>query len=147
MNDDGVVLRSSWLVDALIFLPLPLALGLVLFWGEDMRVWWPLAALYTVATVLQHRKSRVVLTADGVEMWRNGRTTVPWSYVGGVLFVDLPYSCRSVAVLLPDRSARPLPAPRSVLGLGARDVAQARDLIEQHWLRHRAELMSAPPAG
>jgi hypothetical protein len=145
VKEDLVVLRSSWLVDALTFLPLPLALGLVLFWGEDARTWLPLAALYAVATVFHHRTTRVVLTADAVELWRNGRTAVPWSYVGGVVVVDLAYSLRSVGVLLPDRSVRPLPAPRSLLGVGGRDVTYARELIEQHSVRHRAEPTSVPP--
>jgi hypothetical protein len=144
-DDDRVVLRSTWLVDALTFLPLPLALGLVLFWGEGVRIWLSLAAPYVVATVFHHRTTRVVLTADGVELWRNGRTAVPWSYVGGVVVVDLAYSLRSVGVLLPHRSVRPLPAPRSLLGVGGRDVANARELIERHSVRHRAELTSAPP--
>ena len=84
MTDDRVVLRSGWLVDALTFLPLPVA--------------------------------------------------------------NLAYSLRSVGVLLPDRSVRPLPAPRSLLGVGGRDVAHARDLIEQHSDRHRAKLTAAPPS-
>ena len=146
MTSNLVVLRSSWLVDALSSAPMPLIFWFVLFRHDGVVGSLVVAALYAAVTIQAHRRTRVVLTADGVELWRNGRTAMPWSYVGGVVFVGSPNFQRSVAILLPDRSVRPLPAPRSLFGIERHDVEYARDLIEQRW-RHqiaKATSLAAP---
>ena len=140
-----MVLRSSWLVDALTSLPVPLVFWFVLFRHAGTFGWLVTAAFFAATTIQTHRRTRVVVTADGVELWRSGRTAVPWSHVRGLVFVGSPQFYRRAALLLPSGSVRPLPAPCSLFGLGHHDVEYASELIEQRWARRRAEVTSAPP--
>ena len=144
-DDDRVVLRSSWLVDALVSLPFPLVFWFLLFRHDGLPGLLLMAVLYAAVTIQAHIRTRVVVTAEAIELWRGGRTVVPWSYVRGVVFVGSSPSPRSAAVVLPDRSVKPLSAPRSLFGIGHHDVEYASELIEQRWARHRAEVLSAPP--
>jgi hypothetical protein len=139
---ERVVLRSSWLVDALSAALVPLYFWFGFFRHEGMVGAIVVAVVFVGATLYVHERSRLVLTAEGVEMWQFGRTSIPWSHVHGVVFVGSLGIQRSVAVLLPDRSVKSLRAPRSLLGIGRYDVEYARALIEARWVRHRAELAS-----
>lgn len=145
MTDDRVVLHSSWLVDALSSAPVPLIFWFGFFRHEGRPGAVVVAMLFVVATIYGHHRTRVVLTDDGVELWRLGRTAVPWSYVNGVVFVGSPEFQRSVALVLPDRSVKSLRAPRSLFGIGRYDIEYASKLIEQRWVHHRAELASTTP--
>jgi hypothetical protein len=145
MTDDRVILRSGWLVYALSSAPVPLIFWFLVFRRGGMPGAALVAVVFLGITIASHHRTRVVLTADGVELWRGGRTAIPWSYVHGVVFVGSPGLQRSVAVLLPDRSVKPLPAPRSLFGIGRYDVEYASRLIEQRWVRQRVELASTTP--
>jgi hypothetical protein len=73
-------------------------------------------------------------------------TLIPWTQVEAVFVEGHRYGEFRVKLLMPDVSARSLPAPRAVFGAGRRQVDEARDLVEQWWLRQRAELTSTPPS-
>jgi hypothetical protein len=147
-DDDRVVLRSGWLVDALSSAPVPLIFWFGIFRHGGLPGAAFVVVMFVGITIAGHHRTRVVLTAEGVELWRGGRTAVPWSYVGGFVFTGSRSLQRSVAVVLPDRSVKPLPAPRSLFGIGRYDVEYASRVIEQRWVRHRAVLASttAPPS-
>ena len=108
-----MVLRSSWLVEALIFGPWVLAAWFLLFRkdGTPGLVW--LAVVWAGGTLIWHRQQRIALTAEGRPA--------------------------------PDRSVKPLSAPRSFLGIGRFDVVYPSELIEQRSARHRTEVTSSPP--
>ena len=144
-DDDRVVLRSSWLVDALISLPVPLAFWFFFFRHDGPPALLFMAAVWAAVTIQAHHLTRVVMSADGIELRSLGRTLVPWSYVRGVVFVGSSPSPRAAALVLPDRSVKPLSAPRSLFGIWSHDVQDASELIEQHWARYRADVSSASP--
>jgi hypothetical protein len=144
-DDERVVLRSGWLVDALSSAPVPLISWFVIFRHGGIPGAAFVVVVFVGITIAGHLRTRVVLTADGVELWRGGRTAVPWSYIGGIVFTGSPSLQRSVAVVLPDRSVKPLPAPRSLFGIGRYDVEYASRLIEEHRIRRRVELASTTP--
>ena len=135
-DDDRVVLRSPWSAEVLSNAPVAAVLiGVTLWWGEMVSLVTVVAALALV-TVLFHYLSRVVLTSQGVELKQLSSTHVPWSQVEAVFVEGHRFTEFRVKLLMPDVSARSLPAPRAVFGSGRRQVDEARDLVEQWWQRH-----------
>ena len=140
-DDERVVLRSPWRAEVLNMAPIAVVFTVFTAWSGDIVSLVTVAVVLVLMTVLFHYLTHVVLTPHAIELWRFGRTVIPWPQVGGVVLAGSRFTEVRVKLLLSDRSARALPAPRAVLGTGRRDIEEARDLVEQWWLRHRGDVV------
>ncbi len=138
-TDDRVVLRSSWRIELLGLAPAVVAIGAVSAWGGEVASVVVVAVVFVLMAVLFHYLIHVVLTPRGIELWRYGRTVVPWSQVEAIFIHGSWFTVYRVALLRRDRSARSLPAPRAAFGVGRRELEEARELVEQWWLRYRGD--------
>ena len=145
-EDVRVVLRSPWSAEVLNTTPVAVLFIVITALSGEMASLVTVAAVFVLMTVLFHYLSRTVLTSQGIEMRLLTTTVIAWSKVEAVFVEGNRFTEFRVKVLMPDASARSLPAPRAVFGFGRRPVDQARDVIEQWWLRHEhPEGMSGVP--
>jgi hypothetical protein len=144
-DDDRVVLRSPWRAGVLNITPVAAVVIAVNAWGGAMTMasLGTVAVVFAVVTVFFHYLSRVVLTSHGLELRQLSSTVVPWSQVEAVFVEGSRFTEYRLKLLMPDVSARSLPAPRAVFGSGRRQVDEARDLVEQWWLRHGGRVVDA----
>ena len=146
-DDDRVVLRSPWRAEVLNITPIAVVFVVINAWGGGLGM-APLvtvAVVFAVMTVFFHYLSRVVLTSKGIELKQLTSTVIPWSQVEAVFVEGHRFTEFRIKLLMPDVSARSLPAPRAVFGSGRRQVDEARDLIEQRWLRHSGVMADPDP--
>jgi hypothetical protein len=137
-DDDRVVLRSPWSADVLNVAPVAALFVVIAAWGGGATASVvTVLIVFAVMTMLFHFQSHVVLTSRGIELGHVNRTVVPWPQVEAVFVEGSKFTEYRVKVLMPDVSARSLPAPRAVFGSGRQQVDEARDLVEQWWQRHR----------
>jgi hypothetical protein len=145
--DDRVVLRSPWRAEVLNTTPIALVFLAFTAWRGETASLVTVVVVLALMTVFFHYVSRVVLTSHGIELRQLTSNVVPWSQVEAVFVEGSRFTEYRVKLLMPDVSARSLPAPRAVFGSGRRQVDEARDLVEQWWQRHRGPLVDpADPA-
>jgi hypothetical protein len=130
-DDDRVVLRSGWFTEVVNIAPVAMLFLVIIAWGGEIASLITAAIAFGLMTVLFHYLRHVVLTSHGIELRQLSRIVIPWSQVRGVLVEGSRFTEVRVKLLMPDRSARALPAPRAVFGTGRRQVDEARDLVEQ----------------
>jgi hypothetical protein len=139
-DDDRVVLRSPWRAEVLSTTPVAVVFIVIIALTGGIASLVTVAIVFALMTVFFHVLSRVVLTSHGIELRQLGRTVVPWSQVEGIFVEGSRFTEYRVKLLMPDASARSLPAPRAVFGSGRRQVDEARDLVEQWWQRNSGDV-------
>jgi hypothetical protein len=143
MADAGrVVIRSSWLATVLNFSPVAVAFLGIQIWQRSLdgaAVW---LVVIIVATVVMHHVNYTELTAAGVGIHWFRTILVPWPYIGSV---ELVSSWGGHELKVHDaHTGHRLPAPRGAFGVGRRDAAKARDLIEHWWMANRGLPVPTP---
>jgi uncharacterized membrane protein YgcG len=81
-DDDRVVLRSPWRAEVLNMAPIAVVFVVFAAWSGDIVSLVTVAVVLALMTVLFHYLTKVVLTRHAIELWRIGRTVIPWPQVG-----------------------------------------------------------------
>jgi hypothetical protein len=146
-DGERVVLRTPWRVALVNAAPVFVLLMISLIpdpslWGFIMFT----AGFFAVALAYRHLY-RAVLTPEGVELRWFGSRLVPWNHIGEVGRLSFLGNASVTVRDLTENRTRYLPSPQSVFGLGSRDVAAARALVEQWWIANRGPAPAVNPAG
>jgi hypothetical protein len=132
-SDQRVVLRSSWPAAFSIIAPI-----LVVFLAiqiMDRSAGGAIAVLIAIGAVVAGARQLqyVELTPQGLEIHLFGMRRVAWQDIGAVEFVDRLGGHQIRIHNIAKNRGRYLPAPRGSFGVGKKETAAARDLIEQWW--------------
>jgi hypothetical protein len=148
MPDTGrVVIRSSWPASLAFMAPAAVVLlAYQVFARSAGGVGTILVVLVTMLLTLR-LVTYVELTAQGLDIHTFGMRRIPWQQIGSVELVSRQGGHQLRIYDLAEKRTRFLPAPRGAFGVGKKEAAEARDLIERSWLAHRGSPppVAAPP--
>ena len=139
---ERVVIRSSWLAAFSNVAPIIVVFVLAQIWETSLAGLFLGLLVIVVITVVVRYSHEVELTPSGLNIRWFRTTRVPWQHIGSV---EMASGLGSHAVQILDSAqnrSHQLPAPRGAFGVGKKDAAKARDLIEDWWLTYRG--MRAP---
>jgi hypothetical protein len=130
-SDQRVVLRSSW--PATFANSSPIILVFLAFQIADRSVGEAIVMIIVVVAVTATLRDLlyIELTPQGLDIHRFGLRRVPWQDISSVELVNR-FGGHNLRIHdVARQRGRYLPSPRGSFGVGKKEAAEARDLIEQ----------------
>jgi hypothetical protein len=144
-SDQRVVLRSSW--PSAVAPIAPLLLIFLAIQIMDRSFAGAIAVVIAIGAVVAGARQLqyLALTPEGLEIHWFGMRRVAWQDIGSVEFVDRLGGQQLRIYNIAKKRGRYLPAPRGAFGVGKKETAAARDLIEQWWQAYSGRPLPMAP--
>jgi hypothetical protein len=143
-DSERVVIRSSWLAVLANVAPIAAILVASQFWVRSLGGAVAGLVVLTTLTVVFRSLNYVELTPEGLGIHWFRMERMPWQRIGSVDRVGSLGTYELKIFDLALHISRRLPAPRGAFGVGRKETAEARNLVEAWWLAHGGTLHRAP---